>query len=483
MDHSLQTLYKENRLASRMLLGALVLAVVMEFFRHAPIQTTLSILVVGGLTVGVVVLMNWKLFKIHYVPYIAVLGTCFLTYMLMVTSDSEFRFFGLFAAIILMALYSDYKPILLAGILNIGIGNALLFRRVPMSDIFVMNFYLIFTVVFLIVQAKIRSKVHRDNEEAHAEVVKMNEQNALLLEKTKNAIQALNTFSNHLKENIKSVKEITNEITGAFHEIAKGSDDQANSVNDISHSIQSMDQGIQVLAKASVEMMSLSDQTVAVTKEGHQQVEILDLKMNDVDKIISGNVEIITGLNEQSKLIGQIVHAINNIAGQTNLLALNAAIEAARAGEAGRGFAVVADEIRNLAEESSRSTEEIGNILHLIQSQTEKAAHQIREGQQAVILSKEAKDAVKNAFGQIAANTENVVKQAGYLEKTTKTIEKSSRQIVGEASSISSITEEISASIDNVLASNEHQSERMESIATSFNELNHLLNELRELIQ
>lgn len=72
-------------------------------------------------------------------------------------------------------------------------------------------------------------------------------------------------------------------------------------------------------------------------------------------------------MNERSKEIGQILGAIVAIAEQTNWLSLNAAIEAARAGEHGKGFAVVADEVRKLADESSRFTEQIRQIVQGIQ--------------------------------------------------------------------------------------------------------------------
>ena len=482
MNNSTTELYNQNKLAAKMLFGAVGLAVLMEIVRHAPLKTTLGIVLIGGLTSLLGFVLNQKRIGLQVIPYMNALGASFLAFVLMSTSDSEYRFFALFAAIIFVALYSNYRPILLSGVMNLVIANSTLWGA-DKKDLFVANFYLIFAMVFLAMQARLRTRMQKENEENHAAVMKANEENQHLLQKIRDLIHALNNFSNSLQENIGLTRSISEEITGAFSEIATGSENQAESVSDISSSIQSADKNIQVLGKASVEMMGLSNQTAEVTVEGNVQINILDGKIEDVNAIITQNVQIMNNLNDQSRLIGKIVATINSIADQTNLLALNAAIEAARAGEAGRGFAVVADEIRGLAEESSKATREIGTILTQILQKTVEATNQIKEGQTAVLDCKDAKDVVKNAFQQIAANTEDVVKQAGYLGKTIKNLEQASRQIVGEATSISSITEEISASIQNVLASHETQNAKIESIADSFVELSSLLAELRQLVQ
>jgi len=104
----------------------------------------------------------------------------------------------------------------------------------------------------------------------------------------------------------------------------------------------------------------------------------------------------IGALEQASRKISNVVGVISAIARQTNLLALNATIEASRAGEAGRGFAVVANEVKDLAQETARSTDEIGQIVGSIASETTRAVAAI-ESIDAII---QRIDALQTTIGQ-----------------------------------------------------------------------------------
>jgi methyl-accepting chemotaxis protein len=104
-------------------------------------------------------------------------------------------------------------------------------------------------------------------------------------------------------------------------------------------------------------------------------------------------------LTERVGRIGAMTDIIGDIAAKTNLLALNATIEAARAGEAGKGFAVVASEVKQLANQTARSTEEISRHINEVRAATQAAVHSVGRIEATI-------DEVNAIAGSIAAAVE-----------------------------------------------------------------------------
>lgn len=100
--------------------------------------------------------------------------------------------------------------------------------------------------------------------------------------------------------------------------------------------------------------------------------------MDDLSGCMTQSSEQIDKLSEETANIDNILEVIKGVSSQTNLLALNAAIEAARAGEAGRGFSVVADEVRQLAQRTQDSTQEIAGLITNLQQGADAAVETMR---------------------------------------------------------------------------------------------------------
>jgi len=115
-------------------------------------------------------------------------------------------------------------------------------------------------------------------------------------------------------------------------------------------------------------------------------------------------------LVSSAERIGEVVSLITDIAEQTNLLALNATIEAARAGDAGKGFAVVASEVKNLANQTARATEEIGQQISNIQSVTEEAALSIEKIADSIQVVNDNTTAVTTAVEEQNAATQEIAR-------------------------------------------------------------------------
>jgi len=92
----------------------------------------------------------------------------------------------------------------------------------------------------------------------------------------------------------------------------------------------------------------------------------------DISKDTALIINILENILKKTDKINSVTKEISSISGQTNILAINASIEAAHAGELGKGFAIVAQQMRELANTSKNSSNEILDLLNELSSEVRK---------------------------------------------------------------------------------------------------------------
>jgi len=168
-------------------------------------------------------------------------------------------------------------------------------------------------------------------------------------------------------QNISNVSALMQELTasmddatGTLQSLTEDAEDVTDAVQNMSEQVENGNNTIQEIKKRAITIKTTTTEKKDST--------------HDMVNSIQSNVEAAIIESKNVEQIQSLTQDILNIASQTNLLALNASIEAARAGEAGKGFAVVADEIRQLAEHSRTTANNIQTISEQVISAVESLA-------------------------------------------------------------------------------------------------------------
>lgn len=192
----------------------------------------------------------------------------------------------------------------------------------------------------------------------------------------------------------------------------------AMSAQNIYKSINELVGYISKITKTSSEINSDINKSLDLTKTGFETMEHAKTLMENISNAASSLESKISELNAGAEKIGVIVSVIDDISEQTALLSLNAAIEAARAGEAGRGFAVVADEVRKLADKTTKSTNEIKEMVADIQSHIGEVSNQTSNIFHQIMVQKDQTEIVYKNFNDILNFSERISVTSDDITKT-----------------------------------------------------------------
>ena len=354
----------------------------------------------------------------------------------------------------------------------------------------------------------------------------------------KTAAASVAEASEHLSKSSDQTARVTQQITNAIQQVAKGTTEQSVSLQEIVSNEQKLSRAIEQMASGSQEQAASAEEAARMVKQVSVSVaQVLQNAQAGTEawkstaksaqtgarttyETVEGMKKIkeamdlvslrVADLGERSREIGSIVATIDDISAQTNLLALNAAIEAARAGDQGRGFAVVADEVRKLAERASVATREIAALIGSIQSGVSEAAKAMGRGGQEVEsgygLATEAGKALDDILeraqsvgkqvNQITAAAEELNALSGnmvsVIQQISRTIDENAAatEAMAESSStvsqaienVSGVAEENSASAEEVSASVEEMSAGVEEVLASAQSLAEMSGELKRSV-
>jgi len=212
-----------------------------------------------------------------------------------------------------------------------------------------------------------------------------------------------------------SLASASEELTQVSQQMSENAEQTSVQATAVSAGSEEVTKNVQTVATGAEEM-GISIKEISTNANEGARVA------NEAVVVADKTNETVTKLGESSAEIGQVIKVITSIAQQTNLLALNATIEAARAGEAGKGFAVVANEVKELAKETAKATEEIGQKIDAIQTDTRSSVEAISEISSIIGKINDIQNVIASAVEEQTATTSEIGRNVNEAARGTSEI-------------------------------------------------------------
>jgi len=324
-----------------------------------------------------------------------------------------------------------------------------------------------------------------------------------LMEVLRKPIGETKIIVEQLASSSKDLSAVSNDLSASSEETVNTAGNVASTAEEMSVNINAMAGGAEQASvnandvAGSAEQMSTNMNTIAAAIE-EMSASISEISSNADDaRKVAGDATVKSGeatstmnrLGIAAKEIGQVTDVIKKIADKTNLLALNATIEAASAGEAGKGFAVVAGEIKELANQSAISADDIAQRIDSIQDETNNAVDVIKDVSDIIAKISQSIEAIAGhvaqqtkASNEIASNVAQSSTGAKRVASAIGEVAKGSRDIARNASEAATGATHVSENVSNMKEAARVSSEGAAHVSSSAQDLFKMAEQLRTVM-
>lgn len=282
---------------------------------------------------------------------------------------------------------------------------------------------------------------------------------------------SFNSMAEELSRVVRGVKaastqvgESSQDVDVVTKKLSEYSETQSAKVAEAIRTIQEMADTIKLVSNKANESAQVSESARVSAQEGSESVKKTNDAMARIKENMKGTSRTIKRLSESSQEIGNIVQLIQDITDRTSILALNASIQASMAGDAGRGFAVVAEEVQRLAERSAESTKQIEGLIASIQNEISVAGVSMETSIQHVVEGTELADQAYGKLGEI----EDV---SGNLAEIIHSISVTAQQQAIDSESITAMMEEVGVLTDKATSMTRETTDSMGKITSTSEQL------------
>ena len=225
-----------------------------------------------------------------------------------------------------------------------------------------------------------------------------------------------------LEHSTTKFKETTHNVDAMVSSIQNATTQAEQVVHATESTARDLDQIGEALDRLRKGVDNNAESAAAVKEDAENGVKVVKTFTTEMDRIDEESQKAIAAmqrLNKQTGEVTKIIEVIKDLVSDTELLAFNAAIIAAKAGAEGRGFSVVAEEIRDLADRTTTSADEIESIIksirkdtELVNTSVESTGHVIGRGKELSNSTADALSNIVNSSSQAAQDSEDLSQQA-----------------------------------------------------------------------